>query len=195
MMSSRAIRSAAHRQILVWLRHGSSTVSEIATQFGMRMPHASLACRQLREAGLVSRDESGGLKCTSLPQPAGRGSTYRRCGEQNDAMQRCFGEYEQPMVLHADDTNVLLAYTHLPETSLVFVPEPVSAVEPRPVETKGVGFGSKSQHSRWYHLTDGSPAEPPLSRASTLAEYEPSIQRVGLVRGEVFERMGRHDTD
>ena len=61
-MLHRPIRSAAQRQILIWLRHGPSTVSEIAQQFSMRMPHASLACRQLREAGLITRDERGGLR-------------------------------------------------------------------------------------------------------------------------------------
>ena len=72
MMKHRTIRSTAQRQILTWLRHGPSTVSEIAEQFSMRMPHASLACRQLREAGLITRDElwvhsiylsQGGMDC------------------------------------------------------------------------------------------------------------------------------------
>ena len=127
-MSSRAIRSAAHRQILVWLRHGSSTVSEIATQFGMRMPHASLACRQLREAGLVTRDETGGLR--NAPLFLSQRGVERLTEDAVSKMMRysdVLASTKQPMVLHADDANVLLAYTHLPETSLVFVPEPVSA--------------------------------------------------------------------
>ena len=191
-MSSRAIRSAAHRQILVWLRHGSSTVSEIATQFGMRMPHASLACRQLREAGLVTRDESGGLR--NAPLFLSQRGVERLTEDAVSKMMRysdVLASTKQPMVLHADDTNVLLAYTHLPETSLVFVPEPVSADRASSSGNEGgVWVLAPKANIGWYHLTDGSPAEPPLSRASTLADFEPSIQRVGLVRGEVFERFG-----
>ena len=191
-MSSRAIRSAAHRQILVWLRHGSSTVSEIATEFGMRMPHASLACRQLREAGLVTRDESGGLR--NAPLFLSQRGVERLTEDAVSKMMRhseVLASTKQPMVLHADDANVLLAYTHTPESSLVFVPDPVSVEGASSSGNKGgVWVLAPKAHIRWYHLADGSPAEPPLSRANTLADFEPSVQRVGLVRGEVFERLG-----
>lgn len=191
-MSSRAIRSSAHRQILVWLRHGSSTVSEIAKQFGMRMPHASLACRKLREAGLVTRDESGGLR--NAPLFLSQRGVERLTEDAVSKMMR-YGEVlattKQPMVLHADDANVLLAYTHLPETSLVFVPDPVLTGQASSSGNKGgVWVLAPKANIRWYHLNDGSPAEPPLSRANTLADFEPSVQRVGLVRGEVFEMLG-----
>ncbi|MAF94063.1 hypothetical protein CMO85_05305, partial [Candidatus Woesearchaeota archaeon] len=126
-MPTRTIRSAAHRHILVWLRHGSSTVSEIAAAFGMRMPHASLACRQLREAGLITRDESGGLRNAPLFLSQ-RGVERLR----EDAVSKMLGyadvlsSTKASMVLHADDTNVLLAYTQSPVGSLVFVANPAS---------------------------------------------------------------------
>ena len=47
---------------MLWLSQGPSTVSEIAQQFNMRMPHASLACRQLRSTGDVYRDDAGGIR-------------------------------------------------------------------------------------------------------------------------------------
>lgn len=193
-MSSRTIRSAAHRHILTWLRQGPSTVSEIAAEFGMRMPHASLACRQLREAGLITRDESGGLRNAPL-------FLTRRGVERltEDAVSKMMAHADvlsrakKPMVLHADDNNVLLAYTHLPDSSLVFVPDSVS------VEAKmssgnigGVWVFAPRTNIRWYHLSDGSRAEAPLSGGNTLADFEPSVQRVGLVRGEVFEVRGEN---
>ena len=110
-MNPRTIRSTAQRQILVWLRHGPSTVSEIAKQFSMRMPHASLACRQLREAGLVTRDERGGLRNAPIYMSQ---LGYERLDE--DAVGKMLHyadrlrESQRPMVLHADETNVLLAY-------------------------------------------------------------------------------------
>jgi DNA-binding transcriptional ArsR family regulator len=191
-MSSRSIRSSAHRQILVWLRHGSSTVSEIATQFGMRMPHASLACRQLREAGLISRDESGGLR--NAPLFLSQQGVERLTEDAVSKMLRyadVLSSAKKPMVLHADDANVLLAYTHLPETSLVFVPDPAAVDGPPSSGNKGgVWVLAPKRNIRWYHLRDGTPAEPPLSRGNTLADFEPSVERVGLVRGEVFEVRG-----
>lgn len=191
-MSSRTIRSAAHRHILVWLRHGSSTVSEIATQFGMRMPHASLACRQLREAGLITRDESGGLR--NAPLFLSQQGVERLAEDAVSKMMRygdVLSKANQPMVLHADEANVLLAYTHLPERSLVFIPDAASVGQ---AVSSGNGGGvwvlAPKTNIRWYHLNDGSPANPPLSRGNTLADFEPSIQRIGLVRGEVFEVRG-----
>ena len=123
-MIPRTIRSTAQRQILVWLRHGPSTVSEIAKQFSMRMPHASLACRQLREAGLVTRDERGGLRNAPIYMSQ---LGYERLEE--DAVGKMLRyadrlrESQRPMVLHADETNVLLAYIEPPESSFVFVGE------------------------------------------------------------------------
>ena len=191
-MPSRSIRSSAHRHILVWLRHGSSTVSEIATQFGMRMPHASLACRQLREAGLITRDESGGLR--NAPLFLSQRGVERLTEDAVSKMMRyadVLSSAKKPMVLHADDANVLLAYTHLPETSLVFVPESAAVDGSASSGNKGgVWVLAPKRNIRWYHLSDGTPAEPPLSRGNTLADFEPSVERVGLVRGEVFEVRG-----
>lgn len=191
-MPTRTIRSAAHRHILVWLRHGSSTVSEIAAVFGMRMPHASLACRQLREAGLITRDESGGLRNAPLFLSQ-RGVERLR----EDAVSKMLGyadvlsSTKASMVLHADDTNVLLAYTQSPVGSLVFVSNPASLHQEASSGNRGgVWVHAPKANVRWYHLNDGSPAEPPLSGSNTLADFEPTVQRVGLVRGEVFEVRG-----
>ena len=192
-MKHRTLRSTAQRQILVWLRHGPSTVSEIAKQFSMRMPHASLACRQLREAGLVTRDERGGLRNAPI-YLSQRG--HERLEEDALAKMQQYAEAltasRHPLVLHADETNVLLAYMELPSSSFVFVGE--GADEP---------FGSSSGNSggawvlaprdavKWYTLSDAAPTEPPSSReASTLAAFESTQQRIGLVRGVVLEQRG-----
>ena len=119
-MPPKSIRSNAQRQILTWLRHGPSTVSEIARRFGMRMPHASLACRQLREAGFVSRDERGGLR--NAPVYLSSDGQQRLRDDAVGKMLHYAGALtEQPsnLVLHADDTNVLLAYTEPPRSSFV----------------------------------------------------------------------------
>ena len=123
-MKHRTIRSTAQRQILTWLRHGPSTVSEIAEQFCMRMPHASLACRQLREAGLITRDERGGLRNAPI---------YLSQGGMDRLVEDAVGKMQQHAallrtsawshVLHADENNVLLAYIEPPESSFVYIGE------------------------------------------------------------------------
>ena len=124
MMKHRTIRSTAQRQILTWLRHGPSTVSEIAEQFSMRMPHASLACRQLREAGLITRDERGGLR--NAPIYLSQGGMDRLVEDAVGKMQQhaaLLRTSAQSHVLHADENNVLLAYIEPPESSFVYIGE------------------------------------------------------------------------
>ena len=191
-MTSRTIRSAAHRKILTWLRNGPSTVSELAVQYGMRMPHASLACRQLRDAGFITRDETGGLRNAPLFLSQ---LGVQRLTEDSVAKMMQYAEdlrnHRQPMVLHADENNVLVAYTEPPECSLVFVPDPVSSNQVRSSgNAGGVWVLAPKQNVRWYDLDDGGPSQAPPQRNNTLADFEPEVQRIGLVRGEVFEHQG-----
>ncbi len=192
-MLHRPIRSAAQRQILIWLRHGASTVSEIAGQFSMRMPHASLACRQLREAGLITRDERGGLRNAPiyLSQP---GRERLREDAVGKMMQYAgiLGELQTNLVLHADDANVLLAYTEPPKSSFVFVEDAIDALRGSSSgNTGGAWILAPTSGVQWYNLEDGAPAEPPAPRESTtLAAFESSQRRIGLVRGELFEQRG-----
>ena len=192
-MIHRPIRSAAQRQILIWLRHGPSTVSEIAQQFSMRMPHASLACRQLREAGLITRDERGGLRNAPiyLSQPGHERLMEDAVGKMmqySDVLH----ELQDNLVLHADDANVLLAYTQPPKSSFVFVED---AIETAGASSSGNRGGAwilaPAASVQWYNLDSGTPVEPPMAReTSTLAAFESSQRRIGLVRGEVFEQRG-----
>ena len=145
-MKHRTIRSTAQRQILVWLRHGPSTVSDIAKQFSMRMPHASLACRQLREAGLVTRDERGGLR--NAPIYLSQLGHDRLEEDALGKMQQYAVELSasrHPMVLHADEANVLLAYMEpLNRPSFSWANEQ-EAARLLPVEIQGgVGAGAAS---------------------------------------------------
>lgn len=191
-MSSRSIRSVAHRKILSWLRGGPSTVSELANQFGMRMPHASLACRQLRDAGLITRDETGGLR--NAPMFLSQLGVQRLTEDSVAKMMQYAEElraHRQPMVLHADENNVLVAYTESPESSLIFIPDPVlSDHEKSSGNTGGVWVLAPKRNVRWYDLDGGHPSQAPPQRNNTLADFEPEAQRIGLVRGEVFERHG-----
>ena len=192
-MKHRTIRSTAQRQILVWLRHGPSTVSDIAKQFSMRMPHASLACRQLREAGLVTRDERGGLR--NAPIYLSQLGHDRLEEDALGKMQQYAVELSasrHPMVLHADEANVLLAYMEPPESSFVFVGERTGGGSTSSSGNSGGAWVLAPRHAvKWYTVTDATASAPPAPReASTLAAFESTQQRIGLVRGVVLEQRG-----
>lgn len=192
-MPIRTIRSRAQRQILLWLRHGSSTVSDIADRFSMRMPHASLACRQMREAGLVSRDERGGLR--NAPMYLTKKGHERLLEDAVGKMLRyseALLERQENIVLHADETNVLLAYIEPPQSSFVFVENPNQFSDDASTGNRGGAWVlAPTQGVRWFNLEDGSPAEAPLrEETGTLTSFELTQRRVGIVRGEVFERRG-----
>ena len=187
-MKHRTIRSTAQRQILTWLRHGPSTVSEIAEQFSMRMPHASLACRQLREAGLITRDERGGLR--NAPIYLSQGGMDRLVEDAVGKMQQhaaLLRTSARSHVLHADENNVLLAYIEPPESSFVYIGEtPETEGGNSSGNLGGAWVLAPTSSIQWFSLDEGTPVDPPASReASTLAAFESTPQRVGLVRGVV----------
>ena len=194
-MPPKSMRSAAQRQILAWLRHGPSTVSEIAQRFGMRMPHASLACRRLREAGYVSRDERGGLRNAPI-YLSREGHQRLREDAVGKMMQHAdvLSNQSANMVLHADDTNVLLAYTEPPRSSFVFVPEEASFNGSSSSGNRGgVWILAPMNQIQWHDLSDGSLATPPAPMSlNTLESFDTAQRRVGLARGEVFEHRGTH---
>ena len=104
-------------------RSGPATVSEIAKQFDMRMPHASLACRQLRADGLIVRDETGGLR--NAPLYLSQHGVERL---HQDALAKLrhyadrFDRQGEHCVLQADANNVLVGYVESPESPLIFIP-------------------------------------------------------------------------
>ena len=95
----------------------------------MQMPHASLACRQLRTDGLIVRDETGGLR--NAPMYLSQLGIDRLA---EDALGKLkvhaskFQDTTTAMVLHADDANVVVGYTEIPKSSLVFIPDADKAV-------------------------------------------------------------------
>ena len=189
-MSARGIRSSAHRQVLTWLRHGPATVSEIAKQFDMRMPHASLACRQLRADGLIVRDETGGLR--NAPMYLSQRGVERL---HQDALAKLrhyadrFDRQGEHCVLQADATNVLLGYVESPESPLIFIPSTTDGSQPTSSgNAGGVWVLLESEQTVWIDLTDFSATTPPAApQGVTLQDFHQRPQKVGLIRGEIFE--------
>ena len=58
MVRTNRIRSKHQRRVLDWLADGGGTVTEVSNALGIRVPHASVALKKLRESGDVVRDEA-----------------------------------------------------------------------------------------------------------------------------------------
>ena len=65
-VSPSKIRSRNKRRILGFLSEGRSTVGEIASATGIRVPHASAEIRRLRNATLVDSDMPAGSRGAKL---------------------------------------------------------------------------------------------------------------------------------
>ncbi len=58
----RRIRSKHRRRLILRLSQGDATVSKLANDSGLRMPHASAEIRRMREERLVSSDLPAGSR-------------------------------------------------------------------------------------------------------------------------------------
>ena len=190
-MPSGSIRSAAHRKILFWLSRGPSTVSEIAKQFDMRMPHASLACRQLRTAGYVVRDESGGLR--NAPMYLSQTGLERLEKDGLEKLKRHVSEIPANtggVVVQSESANVLLGYVKPPTSSLFFIPDAMNFQGELSTGNQGGTWILFSvEKIKWYLLSDFSPTTPPAASTSgTLADFGNAPSKIGLARGKVLEQ-------
>ena len=190
-MSSRRIRSVAHRRILLWLSQGPSTVSEIAQQFSMRMPHASLACRQLRSSGDVFRDDAGGIRNALLYLTQ---AGIERIEE--DGLAKVKHHIDtiplgmDGIILQSDEQHVLVGYLQPPQSPLNFLPDAANSFsDSSNGNTGGAWVLFQTQNLRWYELATLAPTEAPQYAASgTLDDFSVGPTKIGIVRGAVLER-------
>ena len=123
-MSGQNIRSSVHRQVLLHLRRRPATVSQLAQALNLRMPHASLACKQLKVQGWVHRDESSGLRNAPFSlthEGLARldADALAKIGAQfNDVPRQQTG-----VVLQSEGEDVLIGYLEPPDSAFVFIPE------------------------------------------------------------------------
>ncbi len=176
-----------------WLRSGPATVSELANQFDMRMSHASLACRQLRAADLIVRDESGGLRNApiSLSQKG-----LERLRENAVSKLRKYADHfsskSSACVLQVDDSNVLIGYADLPPGPMVFIRDGLEIPAEKSTGNRGgVWVLIDVESIAWFTTSDFSSTSPPASASgTTLQDFSDAPDKVGLVRGSIFESVG-----
>ena len=194
-MSGERIRSGHQRRVLNWLLDGGGTVSEIAESLELRMPHASLALRHLRERNEVSRDEQGSIRgAIHRLNEAGR----RRLSEDALARARALitqiPQQADAIVLSQDGPHLLLGYVKSPSSRLLPLPNHGVSAQ---TEVQSFSNGRKGgrwavqreEVVRWYTLSDFEPTNPPAlqSARGTLGDWTGEIDRIGIVQATLLD--------
>ena len=194
-MSGERIRSGHQRRVLNWLLDGGGTVSEIAESLGLRMPHASLALRQLRERKEVSRDEQGSIRgAIHRLNEAGR----RRLSEDAVARARTLitqiPQKADAIVLSQDGPQLLLGYVKNPNSRLLPLPNRGISTQSE-VQTFSNGREGgrwavqREEIVRWYTLSDFEPSNPPTQQGArgTLGDWTGEVDRIGVVHATLLD--------
>ena len=150
----RRIRSKHRRRLISRLAQGDATVSELASDSGLRVPHASAEIRRMRDEELVSSD---------LP-PGSRGSKNRLTEKgwwaiEQDEWSKLLDLDEIPQskdsccILSRDESNLTLCFLSPPIEPMVQIPNrqmPPSSDSMASTRNQGVSWN-------WAVLSERSP--------------------------------------
>ena len=187
-MPATGLRSAVHRQALLHLLRQPATVSQLAKALGLRMPHASLACKQLREQGLVRRDEAHGLRNAAYTL-----TTQGRARLDADALSKISGRFNEiprhrtGVVLQVEGDDVLIGYVFPPASALTFIPE---GRQESPAGSTGNKGGwwlhAPPDDVQWYDVATLDPTVSPVSVDAQGLDAYLKPQAVGVVRARLL---------
>jgi len=195
-MSGSRIRSGHQRRVLNWLMDGGGTVSEIADSLQLRMPHASLALRQLRERQEVSRDEQGGIRgAIHRLNEVGRSRLAEDALARTRALITQIPPQAEAVVLGQDGAHLLLGYVKPPKSRLLSLPnQGLSGHEYTPSFSNGKQGGGRwavqrDEQIRWYTLSDLQLTDEPRRQnlRGTLEEWTEEIDRIGIVHATLLD--------
>ncbi|MGY8735482.1 MAG: ArsR/SmtB family transcription factor [Candidatus Poseidoniales archaeon] len=193
-MSKGRIRSGYQRRILDWLSDGGGTVSDISEQLELRMPHASLALRQLRDNGDVIREDQSGI----------RGAVHRMTTLglerlQQDSVHR-ISKYVQQIppdgemiLLSRDDSTLLFGYVNNAPPPLIHLPDEVNLRELTPPDDSNGNQGGRWAVTRgnsiiWFDIDSLQQVDPPVKTdTGTLVDWSQQSRKIGLVSAKLLE--------
>jgi hypothetical protein len=193
-VSKGRIRSGYQRRILDWLSDGGGTVSDISEQLELRMPHASLALRQLRDNGDVIREDHSGI----------RGAVHRMTPVgverlQQDSVHR-ISKYvkEIPLegemiLLSRDDSTLLFGYVNNPPLPLIHLPDEVNLRDSMPSDDSNGNEGGRWAITRgnsiiWFDIDSLQQVDPPVKTdTGTLVDWSQQSRKIGLVSARLLE--------
>ena len=190
------IRSAHRRRLLDRLTDGGTTVSILARDTGLRIPHASAELRRMRNDGLVSSDQVAGARGARLHLTQSGWEAIR-----SDELARAIQVLPLPSpsrnycLLARDGANILLGILAPIESPLVLIPDrPLrsSVGEAPSTGSEGVSWTwavLRERSPRWFNLTNLEMLlEPPSSpNPETISSYVGENHTLGIVRARLVD--------
>ena len=190
------IRSAHRRRLLDRLTDGGTTVSILARDAGLRIPHASAELRRMRNDGLVASDQAAGARGARLHLTQSGWEAIR-----SDELARAMQVLPLPSPAHKycllarDGANILLGLLAPVDSPLVLIPD-------RPARSLGVdGTSTRSEgvswtwtvlrerSPRWFDLTNLEmlPEPPSSHNPETISSYVGENHTLGIVRARLVD--------
>ena len=190
------IRSAHRRRLLDRLTDGGTTVSILARDTGLRIPHASAELRRMRNDGLVSSDQVAGARGARLHLTQSGWEAIR-----SDELARAIQVLPLPSpsrnycLLARDGANILLGILAPIESPLILIPDrPLrsSVGEAPSTGSEGVSWTwavLRERSPRWFNLTNLEMLlEPPSSpNPETISSYVGENHTLGIVRARLVD--------
>ena len=190
------IRSKHRRRLLGRLTEGGATVSELANDVGLRVPHASAELKRLRNDGLVSSDQSEGSRGASMHLTQSGWETIRS-DELSRAMEATPLPSDSGMfcLLSRDGPNLLLGVLQPIQTPIVPIPTrpPVEAgVSSASTGREGVPWTwavFRERNPRWFNLSSMEPAStvPEPTDPENIGAYSTQQNILGIIRASLLD--------
>ena len=193
LLSNKRIRSSYHRRILSWLIDSGGSVSQISKSLKIRTPHTSLALSQLRERGLVSRNESSGIR-GAIHKITKQGR--KRLDEDYLALYKLHAanssQNHDAIVLESKGPIIILCYVKNPPKSLICLPEnpylDLDSVGKDSSGSMGVRWATvKSSSINWYSKITLEKVQPPnKSNRGTIEGWFEQSNSFAIVRANLL---------
>ena len=194
------IRSRYRRRLLNRLSEGGATVSVLARDIGLQIPHASAELRKLRNEGLVSSDLVAGSRGAYLHLTE-LGWNRIRSDEKSRAMEALPlpslpGKY---CILDKDGSNLLMGISSIPKSPMVLIPDRPTDHENNSddsIGNEGVRWNwaiLKEKDPRWFDLKSMKLTQaPPISiDPGKIDTYSPQSSVIGIIRANLVNEMSQ----
>jgi len=190
------IRSKHRRRLLGRLTEGGATVSELAKDVDLRVPHASAELKRLRNDGLVSSDQSEGSRGASMHLTQSGWEAIR-----SDELSRAMEAIPLPSdsglfcLLSRDGPNLLLGVLQPIESPIV----PIPTRPPNESATPSTSTGRegvpwtwavfRERDPRWFNLKSMEPAStiPEPADPENIDAYSGQRNILGIIRARLLD--------
>ena len=188
------------RRLLNRLSEGGATVTTLARDIGLQIPHASAELRKLRNEGLVSSDLVAGSRGAYLHLTE-LGWNRIRSDERSRALEALPlpslpGKF---CVLDKDGSNILMGLSSIPKSPMILIPDRPPNSENNiddSIGNEGVRWNwavFKEKDPRWFDLQSLKVTQaPPISTDLGIIDtYSGQSSVIGIIRANLINEMSQ----